>query len=56
MLFEEVISHYRKSAPCIVTEKYWNRKKDKGSTMMPAMYVAAAVGEKACLGQSDIEQ
>ena len=35
----EAISLYRKSTPCVVSEKNWNTKEDKGRSMIHTLYI-----------------
>ena len=35
----EAISHYHELAPCVLSEKNWNTKEDKGKSMIHVLYV-----------------
>jgi len=52
----EAISRYCKLTPCIVCEKNWNTKEDKGKSMIHVFYILQLVKKNHVLGQSNIKQ
>ena len=45
---------YRKLKPCIVSEKNWNTKEDKGKSMIRALYVLQ-LAKRHVSGRSDVD-
>ena len=50
----EATSSYCKLTPCIVSEKNWNTKEDKGKPMMRALYVLR-LAKRHMSGRSNVE-
>ena len=50
----EVILCYHKSTPCLVSERKWNTKRDKG--IYDAYIVDTVAGKRHVLGRSSVEQ
>ena len=50
----EAILCYRKSTPCVVSEKNWNTKEDKGKSLMHALYILW-LAKRRISGRSDVK-
>ena len=51
----EATSRYCKSTSCVVSEKNWNTKDDKGKSMVRALYVLQ-LAKRHISAQSDVNQ
>ena len=51
----EAASHYHELTPCIVSEKNWNTKQDKGKFMICVLYVLQ-LAKRHISGRSNVEQ